>query len=106
MLTALSRRAQPVRVWRGTAGLSDAPYEMGRLCADAGVPIAAAARSSRREPRITSTIVGLRRSATSRRRSSSTRSRSRTTPWAALLAVPLDPSAWQEVRPLRRNTCD
>jgi len=77
--------------------LIGAANEMGRLCADAGVPFAAAAlQFSTRDPRITSTIVGMR---TVGDLEASIELDGIEVPeelWAALLAVPLDPSTWQD----------
>ena len=77
-----------------------AANEMGELCADAGVPFAAAAlQFSTRDPRITSTIVGMR---TVGDLEASIELDAIEVPeelWAALLAVPLDPSSWQDAEP-------
>jgi D-threo-aldose 1-dehydrogenase len=82
------------------AALVGAANEMGRLCAEAAVPLAAAAlQFSTREPRITSTIVGMRTVADLE---ASIELDEVTIPdelWAALLAVPLDPSTWQDADP-------
>jgi len=74
-----------------------AANEFGRLCAEAGVPLAAAAlQFSTRDPRITSTIVGMRTVADLEE---SIRLDNVEIPdelWTALLAVELDPSTWQD----------
>jgi D-threo-aldose 1-dehydrogenase len=82
------------------AALIEAANKMGRLCAEAGVPLAAAAlQFSTRDPRITSTIVGMRTVADLE---ASIELDEVTIPQelrAALLAVPLDPSTWQDAEP-------
>ena len=79
------------------AALIEAADEMGRLCAEAGVPFAAAAlQFSTRDPRITSTIVGMR---TVGDLEASIELDEVLIPddlWAALRAVPLDPSTFQD----------
>ncbi len=79
------------------AALIEAADEMGRLCAQAGVPFAAAAlQFSTRDPRITSTIVGMR---TVSDLEASIELDEVVVPddlWAALRAVPLDPSTFQD----------
>jgi len=83
--------------------LIDAADEMGRLCADAGVPFAAAAlQFSTRDPRITSTIVGMRTVGDLQASIELDEIEIPEDLWAALLAVPLDPSTWQDAsRPTR-----
>ena len=79
------------------AALIEAASEMGRLCADAGVPFAAAAlQFSTRDPRITSTIVGLRTVGDLEASIELDEVEVPDELWAALLAVPLDPSTWQD----------
>ncbi|MFL6175675.1 MAG: aldo/keto reductase [Ornithinibacter sp.] len=84
--------------------LISAANEMGRLCAQAGVPFAAAAlQFSTRDPRITSTIVGMR---TVGDLEASIELDAMKVPdelWAALNAVPLDPSTWQDAGPFVRE---
>ena len=82
---------------QGAAPLIDAANEMGRLCADAGVPFAAAAlQFSTRDPRITSTIVGMRTVGDLEASIELDEIEIPEELWAALLAVPLDPSTWQD----------
>jgi D-threo-aldose 1-dehydrogenase len=82
------------------AALVAAADEMGRLCADAGVPFAAAAlQFSTRDPRITSTIVGMRTVADLEASIALDEVEIPEELWAALLAVPLDPSTWQDAEP-------
>jgi D-threo-aldose 1-dehydrogenase len=79
------------------AALIEAANEMGRLCADAGVPFAAAAlQFSTRDPRITSTIIGLRTGSDLEASIELDEVEIPDELWAALLAVPLDPSTWQD----------
>ena len=81
----------------GAAALIDAANEMGRLCADAGVPFAAAAlQFSTRDPRITSTIVGMRTVGDLEASIQLDEIEIPEELWGALLAVPLDPSTWQD----------
>jgi D-threo-aldose 1-dehydrogenase len=81
-----------------------AANELGRLCAEADVPLAAAAlQFSTRDPRITSTIVGMRTVADLE---DSIRLDNLELPaglWEALLAVELDPSTWQDAPGRVRN---
>jgi len=82
---------------QGAAPLIDAANEMGRLCADAGVPFAAAAlQFSTRDPRITSTIVGMRTVGDLEASIQLDETEIPEELWDALLAVPLDPSTWQD----------
>jgi D-threo-aldose 1-dehydrogenase len=71
--------------------------ELGRLCAEAGVPFAAAAlQFSTRDPRITSTIIGMR---TVSDLEASIELDGIDVPselWEALRAVELDPATWQD----------
>ncbi len=79
------------------AALVEAANEMGRLCADAGVPFAAAAlQFSTRDPRITSTIVGMRTVGDLEASIALDEVAIPQELWAALLAVPLDPSTFQD----------
>jgi len=81
----------------GAAPLVDSANEMGRLCADAGVPFAAAAlQFSTRDPRITSTIVGMRTVGDLEASIELDQTEIADELWDALLAVPLDPSTWQD----------
>jgi D-threo-aldose 1-dehydrogenase len=80
--------------------LVGAAKEMGRLCADAGVPFAAAAlQFSTRDPRITSTIVGMRTVGDLEASIALDEVPIPPELWAALLAVPLDPSTFQDAGP-------
>ena len=77
---------------------------MGRLCADAGVPFAAAAlQFSTRDPRITSTIVGMRTVGDLEASIALDDIEIPDELWDALLAVPLDPSTWQDADRSGRN---
>jgi len=79
------------------AALLEAANEMGRLCADAGVPFAAAAlQFSTRDPRIASTIVGMRTVGDLEASIALDQVEIPKELWAALLAVPLDPSTFQD----------
>ncbi len=81
----------------GRPALIEAANEMGRLCADAGVPFAAAAlQFSTRDPRITSTIVGMRTVGDLEASIELDEFEIPEELWAALLVVPLDPSTWQD----------
>lgn len=79
------------------AELVRAANEIGALCSDAGVPLAAAALAwSLRDGRIDSTIIGMRTIDDLR---ATERLLSVEIPeplWAAIEAVPLDPSTWQD----------
>jgi D-threo-aldose 1-dehydrogenase len=79
------------------AALRRAADEMGRLCSAAGVELAAVAlQFSLRDPRITSTIVGMRSPSDL---SESIRLAAVDVPheiWDALMAIPLDPATWQD----------
>lgn len=84
----------------GPTALVDAANEMGRLCTDAGVPFAAAAlQFSTRDPRITSTIVGMRTVGDLEASIALDDVEVPQELWDALLAVPLDPSTWQDPQP-------
>ena len=79
------------------AALIDAANELGRLCADAGVPFAAAAlQFSTRDPRVTSTIVGMRTVADLAASIELDEVDIPESLWSALRAVELDPSTWQD----------
>lgn len=79
------------------AALIDAANEMGRLCADAGVPFAAAAlQFSTRDPRVTSTIVGMRTVADLAASIELDEVDIPDSLWSALRVVALDPSTWQD----------
>lgn len=83
-----------------SAALIGAANEMGRLCAEAGVPFAAAAlQFSTRDPRITSTIIGMRTVADLEASIELDAVEIPDELWAALRAVPLDPSTWQDPAP-------
>jgi D-threo-aldose 1-dehydrogenase len=86
------------------AALIEAANEMGRLCADAGVPFAAAAlQFSTRDPRITSTIVGMRTVGDLEASIELDEIEIPEGLWAALLAVPLDPATWQDAERAPRS---
>lgn len=71
--------------------------EMGRLCAEAGVPFAAAAlQFSTRDPRITATIVGMRTVADLEASIELDAVEIPAELWDALRAVELDPATWQD----------
>lgn len=78
-------------------GLRRAADEIGRLCAEASVELAAVAlQFSLRDPRITSTIVGMRTPADL---DESVRLAQVHVPdeiWDAVAALPLDPATWQD----------
>lgn len=74
-----------------------AAESMGRLCAEAGVPLAAAALQwSLRDPRITSTIVGVARVDHYERTLALADVPVEDGLWAAIEAVPLDDRTWQD----------
>jgi D-threo-aldose 1-dehydrogenase len=74
-----------------------AANEMGRLCTEAGVPLAAAAlQFSTRDPRITSTIVGMRTVADLEASIELDEVEIPDDLWDALRAIDLDPSTWQD----------
>jgi D-threo-aldose 1-dehydrogenase len=86
------------------AALIRAADEMGRLCAEADVPFAAAAlQFSTRDPRITSTIVGMRTVADLEASIELDEVEIPEELWSALLAVPLDPSTWQDAERSERS---
>jgi D-threo-aldose 1-dehydrogenase len=76
-----------------------AANEIGRLCSDAGIPLAAAALWwSLRDPRITSTIIGMRTLDDLRATDELLSVAVPDELWAAIDGVPLDPSTWQDAR--------
>lgn len=84
----------------GAPALIAAANEMGRLCAEADVPLAAAAlQFSTRDPRITSTIVGMRTVADLEASIELDEVEIPDELWRALRAVPLDPATWQDAGP-------
>jgi len=81
----------------GAPALIAAANEMGRLCAEFDVPFAAAAlQFSTRDPRITSTIVGMRTVADLEASIELDEVEIPDDLWTALRAVELDPSTWQD----------
>jgi len=81
----------------GAPALIAAANEMGRLCAEFDVPFAAAAlQFSTRDPRITSTIVGMRTVADLEASIQLDEVEIPDELWTALRAVELDPSTWQD----------
>jgi len=81
----------------GAPALIAAANEMGRLCAEFDVPFAAAAlQFSTRDPRITSTIVGMRTVADLEASIELDEVDIPAELWTALRAVELDPSTWQD----------
>lgn len=90
---------EPGRYAYGEApeALVAAANEAGKLCLDAGVPFAAAAlQFSTRDPRITSTIIGMRTRADL---AASVELVDIAVPdelWTALERIPLDPATWQD----------
>jgi D-threo-aldose 1-dehydrogenase len=86
----------------GAPALIAAANQMGRLCAEFDVPFAAAAlQFSTRDPRITSTIVGMRTVADLEASIELDEIDVPAELWDALRAVELDPSTWQDARPTR-----
>lgn len=84
----------------GAPALIAAANEMGSLCAEAGVPFAAAAlQFSTRDPRITSTIVGMRTVADLEASIELDAVKIPDDLWDALRAVKLDPATWQDAGP-------
>jgi len=79
------------------AELVRAANEIGALCEDAGVPLAAAALAwSMRDRRIDSTIIGMRTIDDLRATDALLAHPLPDGLWAAIDAVPLDPSTWQD----------
>ena len=84
----------------GAPALIAAANEMGRLCAEADVPFAAAAlQFSTRDPRITSTVVGMRTVADLEASIELDEIEIPDELWQALRAVRLDPATWQDAGP-------
>ncbi|GMA23492.1 oxidoreductase [Luteimicrobium album] len=81
----------------GAPALVAAANEIGRICADAGIPLAAAAlQFSTRDPRITSTIVGMRTVGDLEASIELDEIEIPDEVWDAVRAVSLDASTWQD----------
>jgi D-threo-aldose 1-dehydrogenase len=92
---------EPGRYAYGEAApaLVEAANRIGALCRDAGVPLAAAALQwSTRDPRITSTVVGMRSVTDLEATIALDAVEVPEGLWDAIRAVPLDPSTWQDPR--------